>query len=71
MTRHMLDEVLDRKAGAAPPPRLPATTALGVREIPRMCSCTWRPDYSTLPATWTLTRPSAQCKIHGENGDAQ
>ena len=71
MPRHLLDEVLDAKAARTPaPPALPVT-ASGCREIPRLCSCTWKPSYSTLPATWTLTRAEPRCKLHGtEDGKA-
>ncbi len=72
MTADYLGAVLDAKAATAdaakaPVPAAPAApeTALGVREIPRLCACTWRPSYSTLPATWTLTQADPSCRLHG------
>ena len=55
MTRYLLDELADR------------LTAEGVRDIPRLCSCRWRPHYITVPAVWTLTEADPQCKVHGSD----
>jgi hypothetical protein len=63
VTIHRLDEVLDAK-----PPRPPAPAVSGVRSIPRPCSCTWKPHFSTIPAAWTLTETDRFCPVHGEVG---
>jgi len=55
VTRYLLDELADR------------LTAEGVRDIPRLCSCRWRPHYITVPAVWTLTEADPQCKVHGSD----
>ena len=65
MTRHLLDEVLDAKQQ---PPRL-AEAVRSIRSIPRWCSCTWTPRFSTVPATWTLTGTDPGCKLHGSSSD--
>ena len=85
MPRHLLDEVTDampprprRRAlrgpvNAAEDPtgrHVPPVAVQGWKAIPTGCSCTWRPDYGTMRATWTLAGVLTTCKVHGdEDGD--
>jgi hypothetical protein len=46
-----------------------ADTAQSWRAIPQACSCTWKPDYATLPATWRLARANPACKVHENSSD--
>lgn len=85
MPRHLLDEVLDVKpprprrralrgpVDAAEDPcgrPVPPVAVQGWKGIPAGCSCTWKADYSTMPATWTLAGTVPACKVHGENGES-
>jgi hypothetical protein len=34
------------------------------------CSrCLYRPDYSTMPATWHLVKADPECRVHGSSSD--
>jgi hypothetical protein len=76
VTIHYWDEAAEARElreAAARPPRAPLAapeTAPGVRQIPRLCACTWKPSYATLPATWTLTKADPSCRLHG-TGDGE
>ncbi len=80
MTIHRLDEVLEAmppkprtiglpaQTGADPAydptGRGPVPAVKGIRFIPRLCSCTWAPRFSTVPATWTRTEADPACELH-------
>jgi hypothetical protein len=65
------EEAAAKRAEPVPPRPAVPVTASDVREIPRPCSCTWKPSYATLPATWALTQADPQCRLHGnQDGEA-